>query len=133
MFASEILAYGCYFAAIVCGAVQIVCVVGPCAYFGEFRAQGGKSGLRQQSGFNGGKDGEGAGFWCLPVDEGVQVQKNVFCSFAVDDEVLERGESFSCRGGGGGALTDADGEGDAVNGDYCAFFAVGGVISMSIT
>ena len=68
--ASEILAYGCYFAAIVCGAVQIVCVVGAYAYFGEFRAQGGK--------------------------------------------------------GGSGALADADGKGDAVNGDYCAFFAVGG-------
>lgn len=130
---SEVLGYGCYFEAIVCGAAQIVCIVWPYAYFGEFRAQGGKGGLRQQSGFYGCKDGKGAGFGCFAVDEGVQVQKDVFCSLAVDDEVLERGESFPCRGGGGGALADADGEGDAVNGDYCAFFAVGGVISMSIT
>ena len=130
---SEVLGYGCYFEAIVCGAAQIVCIVGAYAYFGEFRAQGGKSGLRQQPGFYGCKDGEGAGFGCLPVDEGVQVQKDGFCTLAVDDEVLERVGSFPRCGGGGGALADADGEGDAVNGDYCAFFAVGGVISISIT
>ena len=96
---SEVLGYGCYFEAIVCGAAQIVCIVWPYAYFGEFRAQGRKSGLRQQSGFYGCKDGEGAGFGCLAVDEGVQVQKDGFCTLAVDDEVLERVESFP-RGGG---------------------------------
>ena len=63
----------------------------------------------------------------------MQAQKDVFCTFAVDDEVLERVESFPRGSGGGGALADADSKGDAVNGDYCAFFAVGGVISMSIT
>ena len=99
MCASEILAYGCYFEAIVCGSAQIVCIVWAIAYFGEFRAQGRKSGLRQQSGFYSGKDGEGAVLGRLAVDEGVQVQKDVFCTFAADDEVLERFESFP-RGGG---------------------------------
>ena len=130
---SKVLGYGCYFAAIVCGAAQIVCIVWAIAYFGEFRAQGRKSGLCQQPGFYGGKDGEGAVLGRLAVDKGVQVQKDVFCTLAVDDEVLERVESFPRCGGCGGALADADGEGDAVNGDYCAFFAMGGVISMSIT